>query len=71
MFVFRQGTGWANKGLVETMNSGDVPGVAGQGTREEAALVVGEIGDDHFDDIQGKLSGGGQACRRSPQKRPP
>jgi len=38
-----------NGGLAEMRNdSDDVPGVAGQGARKEAARVVNEMEDDHF-----------------------
>ena len=38
---------------------GDVPGVTRQGAREEAARVVDEVGDNHFDNLERKLSDGG------------
>ena len=40
-------------------DSGDVPGVADQGACAKTARVVGKIGDDDFDDFQGKSSGRG------------
>ena len=45
--------GWSEKGMVELGNGSDVPGVAGQGTRTEPWDVVDELGNDHFDDLQG------------------
>jgi len=41
---------------------GDVPGVTGQGACDESIHVVDKVGDDHFDDLGGKLGGGGRAC---------
>jgi len=61
--------GWTDKGMVEKRDSGDAPGVAGQGTRAEAADVVGKIGDDDFDKLEGKPGSGGRVCRRDLQGR--
>jgi hypothetical protein len=57
--------------VVEMRNGGDVPGVTGQGACAEAAYVADEMGNDHFDDIEGKLSGGGPACGRDLWKKSP
>jgi hypothetical protein len=50
-------------------NGGNVPRVTCQGAREETASVVGKVGDDHFDGLQGKPGGRRQTCRRSLQRR--
>jgi hypothetical protein len=46
-------------------DGGDVPGVTGQGACPEAARVVDEVCDDHFNDVLGKSRGKRQGCRRS------
>ena len=62
--VFVQGVGRNGEGVVEMRNNDDVPGVASQGTRNEAGCVMGEIGDDHFDNLEGEPGGRGRArCR--------
>ena len=48
---------------MEVRNDGDVPGATGQGTCEEMALVVDEMGNDHLKDVLGKFGDGGQARR--------
>jgi len=52
------------KGVMEVGNSGDVPGVTGQGACAETACVVSKIGGDHSEDIQGKADGRGIVCCR-------
>jgi len=52
------------KGVMQTRSSGDVPRVTGHGAREETALVIVKIGDDPFDDFQGKSGGRGTVCCR-------
>ena len=42
------------KGVMEVGNSGNVPRITGQGARAETGCVVDKIGNDHFDDLQGK-----------------
>jgi len=54
-----------NESAMEIRGGGDVPGVTGQGTRQKAAGVVDEMGDNHFDDLQWKLGGCGQLCGRN------
>jgi len=51
-----------SKSVVNVRNSGEVPGVTGQGACEKPVLVVDEVGDDHFDDIHGKSDDRGRAC---------
>jgi hypothetical protein len=41
---------------------GDVPGVTGEGTCQKTAHVIGKVGDDHFDNLLGKLGGDGWVC---------
>ena len=53
------------KSVVKMRDRGDVPGVTRQGACEETASVIDEMGDDHFDDLERKVSGGGRACSRS------
>lgn len=43
-----------DEGAVEMRSGGDVPGVAGQGTHAETAHVMYEVGNDAFDNFQGK-----------------
>ena len=57
------------EGAVEMRDSGDIQGVAGQGTRSETARVVEKIGDDNFDDFLGKPSI--SVCRTSLRKSTP
>jgi hypothetical protein len=45
------------EGVVEMGNCGDIPGVAGHGTRAKSTIVVDEIGEDIFDDLLGKPVG--------------
>ena len=45
------------KGVVEMRNSGDIPRVTGLGACAETASVISKIGDDDFDDLQGKPGG--------------
>jgi len=52
-----------DKGVMERMNGGDVPGITGEGTCAEATCVINEVGDNHFDDLLGKPGGRGRACR--------
>jgi len=46
--------GTGDEGVMEMRNGDNVPGVTGQGARKEAALVVDEMGDDHFEDLYGE-----------------
>ena len=57
IFSFFPELGMADEGVMETRNGDDVPGVTGQGTRKEAALVVDEMGDDHFEDLHREPDG--------------
>ena len=50
------------EGVIEMGNSGDVPGAIDPGARAEAACVVSKIGNDHFDDLQGKPGGRRTVC---------
>ena len=53
--------------VMEVRDSSNVPGVTGQGACEEAAYVVGKIGDDNFDNFQRKFCGRGlRGNRRDP-----
>ena len=54
--------------MVEVGNGGDIPGVAGQGAREEAACVIDKMDDDDVDDFLGKFGGRRWACRRYLQR---
>ena len=47
--------GLNNEGMMKMRDGGDVPGVAGQGAREETLCVVDKMDDDHLDDLLGKL----------------
>ena len=51
-------------------NDGDVPGVTGQGACEEAALVIDEVGDDHFKDLLGESGDRGKIWRQTNRTRP-
>ena len=53
------------KSVVKMRDGGDVPGVTRQGACEETARVIDEVGDDHFDDLERKLGGGGRVYSRS------
>ena len=53
---------YEDKGVIEMRNSGDVPGVTGQGACAETVCVVSKISDDHFDDLQGKPGGRRTVC---------
>ena len=46
-----QEIGTGDEGVMEMRNGDDVPGVTGQGACKEAALVVDEMRDDHFEDL--------------------
>ena len=52
-----QGIDFSGKGVMEMRNGGNIPGVTCQGARAETARVIYEIGDDHFDNLKGKLGG--------------
>jgi len=41
---------------------GDVPGITGEGAYKKTACIIYKVGDDHFDDLQGKFGGGVGAC---------
>ena len=52
---------------MEVRDRGNVPGVAGQVTCQKTGCVKDEIGNDDFDNFQGKLSGCGGLCSESPR----
>ena len=52
-----------SEGVVEVRNGDDVPGVTGQGAREETVSVVYEMDDDHLNNLVGEPGGRGRACR--------
>ena len=54
-----------DEGVMEMRDSGDVLGVTGQRACEEAALVVDEMDNDHFEDLPRKPGSMGWGCRRS------
>ena len=54
-----------SKGVTEVRNGSNVPGVTGQGAREEIIFVIDEMGNDHFNGLLGKPVGRGRARRRS------
>ena len=56
--------GRGGKGVIEMRNCGDVPGVTSQGACAEATHVTDEMGDNHFNDLQGNPSGRGRMCGR-------
>ena len=70
---FVLGFGSGGKGVMEVRNGDDVTGMTGQGTCEEAALVVDEMKDDHFEDLHRKPGEIGWACfrRSTPRKQSP
>ena len=45
----------SDKSVMEMRDRGNVPGVTGEGTRKKAGCVISKMGDDHFDDLQGKF----------------
>jgi hypothetical protein len=57
--------GWSDEGVMKVRDGGDVPGVTGQGACEEAALVVDQMGNDHFDDPLGEPGCKRRGCRRN------
>jgi len=49
--------------LVEVRDAGDIPGVTSQGACAETAHVIGEVGSDLLNELQGKSAGrGGAYC---------
>ena len=52
----------SGEGVIEMGNSGDVPGATDPGARAETACVVSKIGDDYFEDLQGKPGGRRTVC---------
>ena len=48
-----------NKGVVEMRNGDDMPRVTGQGAREKTVRLIDEMGDDDFDNFEGKPGGRG------------
>jgi hypothetical protein len=70
-FALVQGVDANGEGVVKTRNSGDVPGITGQGACAETALVIGKIADDRFDNLQGKSGGRGIVCCRSLRRNAP
>ena len=51
---------YGSMGVMEVRNGGDVPGVAGEGTRKEIVFVIDEMSNDHLNDLVGKAVGGGR-----------
>ena len=49
---------------MEMWERGDVPGVAGQGTGNEAGNVVDQVTNDNFDNFLGKSGCGGKMNSR-------
>ena len=45
--------------MMEMRNSSNVPGVTGQVVGMETGHVIGEVGDGHLDNLQGKSGGWG------------
>ena len=60
-----------DKGVMEMGNSGDVPGATDLGACAKAVFVVSKIGDDHFNDLQGKPGGRRTVCNRGPRRNTP
>ena len=54
-----QGTGWSDEGVMEMGNGDNVPGVTGHSACVKTVHIVGEVGDDHFNDLLGKPVGRG------------
>ena len=52
----------SDKSMMEMRDRGDVPGITGEGACKEAACIIDKMGDDHFNDLQGKFCGGRRAC---------
>jgi len=52
--VLHTRVGFKGQGVVEVGNSGNVPGITGHAARAETGRVVDKVGNDHFDDLQGK-----------------
>ena len=46
-----------HKSVVEVRDSGNVPGVTGQGACYKTGRVIDKVGDYHFDDLQGEVGG--------------
>jgi len=63
-FRFVRATVDHGRGVMEMGNSGDVPGTTGHGTCAESACVVYNIGNDRFEEIQGKADGRETVCCR-------
>ena len=57
--------GRSDKGVMKVGDSGDVPGVTGQGACDETGLVIDKMSDDHFDDLLGEPGGRGWGCQRN------
>ena len=55
---------------MEVGGGSDVPGVTSEGTRAKAARIIGEVSDDHFNDLRGKPGKWGRARRRRPRGTP-
>ena len=53
---------WSEESVAKMRDRGDVPRVTGQGARPKTACVVKKMGDDHFDNLKGKLGGYGLLC---------
>jgi len=49
-----QGPDCSDKCVMEVRNGGEIPGVAGQGAGEETGYVVDKMGNNDFDNSQGK-----------------
>ena len=54
---------------MEVRDRGDVPGVAGQGTCQKTGCVEDEMGNDHFDNLQGSLAAVEDCVVRLPGER--
>jgi len=58
---------------MEMRDRGDVPGITGEGACKEATCSIDKMGDDHFDDLQGKFGGGDEramgSCSETPEEK--
>ena len=61
--VLVQAINWNDKSVVEVRDGGNVPGATDQRACEEIGFLVDKIGDDRFDDLQGKPGNRGPGCR--------
>jgi len=44
-------------------SGGDIPGVVGQGAREQTVFVIEKMGGDRVDNLLGEFGGGRRLCR--------